>query len=135
MKPQYLKIILAITVIALIFTARLAYLQLFTDRYALNALNTSIKTEYIIPQRGVVFDRNGKILVGNQPSYEISYTAALMNPDFDTIGFCNLVGISPEDFNKRIEEVHKERYFSKLTPVTFVKNLSREEVARILTSL
>ena len=48
--------------------ARLSYLQLFTDRYALNAANTSIKTEYIIPQRGVIFDRNGKILVGNQPA-------------------------------------------------------------------
>jgi penicillin-binding protein 2 len=52
--------------------ARLAYLQLFTDRYALNAANTSIKIEYVIPQRGVIFDRNGKIMVGNQPAYEIS---------------------------------------------------------------
>jgi penicillin-binding protein 2 len=51
--------------------ARLAYLQLFTDRYALNAANTSIKIEYVIPQRGVIFDRNGKIMVGNQPAYEV----------------------------------------------------------------
>jgi penicillin-binding protein 2 len=60
-------------------------LQLFTDRYALNAANTSIKIEYVIPPRGVIFDRNGKILVGNQPAFEISYTAALLKPDFDTL--------------------------------------------------
>ncbi|MBL7879270.1 MAG: hypothetical protein JNN23_05335, partial [Chryseobacterium gambrini] len=65
MNTRYLKIFSVLIVIALIFVARIAYLQLFTDRYALNAANTSIKIEYVIPQRGVIFDRNGKILVGN----------------------------------------------------------------------
>lgn len=106
-------------------------MQLFTDRYALNAANTSIKTEYIIPQRGVIFDRNGKIMVGNQPSYEISFTAALLKPDFDTIDFCNLVRISKADFIKNINSIKKEKYYSKLTPMTFMKNLSREDIARI----
>jgi len=106
-------------------------LQLFTDRYALNAANTSIKIEYIIPQRGVIFDRNGKILVGNQPSYEISFTQALMKPDFDTIGFCNLMRINKKDFVKIIHSIQKEKYYSKLTPMTFMKNLSREDIARI----
>lgn len=106
-------------------------MQLFTDRYALNAANTSIKTEYIIPQRGVIFDRNGKILVGNQPSYEISFTAALLKSDFDTMDFCNLLQISKTDFIKTINSIKKERYYSKLTPMTFMKNMSREEIARI----
>lgn len=131
MKHQYLKITFTIGILATIFIARLAYLQLFTDRYALNALNTSIKTEYIIPQRGVIFDRNGKILVGNQPSYEISYTEALMTTDFDTVGFCNLLAISKDDFKTRIKNLKNERYYSKLTPMTFAKDLSREEVARV----
>lgn len=131
MKSQYLKITFILAGLALIFIARLAYLQLFTDRYALNAANTSIKTEYIIPQRGVIFDRNGKIMVGNQPSYEISFTEALIRPDFDTIAFCNLVGISKPDFIKRINLIKKEKYYSKLTPMTFMKNLSREEIARV----
>lgn len=131
MKSQYLKITFILAGLALIFIARLAYLQLFTDRYALNAANTSIKTEYIIPQRGVIFDRNGRILVGNQPAYEISFTEALIRPDFDTIGFCNLVNISKQDFIKRIDEIKNEKYYSKLTPMTFMKNLTREEIARI----
>ena len=131
MKSQYLKIIAILSLIAIIFIARLAYLQLFTDRYALNAANTSIKTEYIIPQRGVIFDRNGKIMVGNQPSYEISFTQALMKPDFDTVDFCNLVRMNPRDFTARIEAIKKEKYYSKLTPMPFLKNLSREEIARI----
>ena len=131
MKPQYLKIISVLAVIAIIFIARLAYLQLFTDRYALNAANTSIKTEYVIPQRGVIFDRNGKILVGNQPAYEISFTQALMRPDFDTLEFCGLLKITKQDFIKKIKGLKKEKYYSKLTPMTFMKSISREEVARI----
>ncbi len=131
MNGHYLKIVGFLTLIALIFIARLSYLQLFTDRYALNAANTSIKTEYVIPQRGVIFDRNGKILVGNQPSYEISFTQALMKPDFDTLGFCNLMKINKQDFIKRINMIQKEKYYSKLTPMMFIKNLSREDIARI----
>lgn len=128
---QYIRITIVLSIIALIFIARLAYLQLFTDRYALNAANTSIKTEYIIPQRGVIFDRNGKILVGNMPSYEISFTQALMKPDFDTLGFCNLMKISKQDFIKNIKKIKEEKYYSKVTPMTFMKNLNREDVARI----
>ena len=131
MKPQFYKISIVLIVLAAIFVARLSYLQLFTDRYALNAANTSIKTEYIIPQRGVIFDRNGKILVGNQPSFEISYTDALMKPDFDTLDFCNLLRISKSDFINTIDKIKKEKYYSKLTPMTFMKNISREEIARI----
>lgn len=131
MKSQYLTIILALSVIALIFIARLSYLQLFTDRYALNAANTSIKIEYVIPPRGVIFDRNGKILVGNQPAFEISYTAALLKPDFDTLGFCKLVNISKPEFIKTMKNIEKEKYYSRLTPMTFMKNLSREDMARI----
>ena len=131
MKSQYLKITIVLSVLALIFIARLSYLQLFTDRYALNAANTSIKTEYIIPQRGVIFDRNGKIMVGNQPSYEISFTEALMKPDFDTLDFCHLMKINKTNFITILNSIKKEKYYSKLTPMTFMKNLSREEIARI----
>ena len=131
MKPPFYKILLVLGILAAIFVARLAYLQLFTDRYALNAANTSIKTEYIIPQRGIIFDRNGKILVGNQPSYEISFTQALLKPDFDTLSFCNLLRITKKDFIRSIDALKKEKYYSKLTPMTFMKNISREEVARI----
>jgi len=131
LNTRYLKIFSVLLIVAVIFIARLAYLQLFTDRYALNAANTSIKIEYVIPQRGVIFDRNGKIMVGNQPAYEISFTQALMRPDFDTIAFCSLMKISKNDFIKTINAIKKEKYYSKLTPMTFIKNLSREDIARV----
>lgn len=131
MNTRSIKILTVLIALALIFVARLSYLQLFTDRYALNAANTSIKTEYVIPQRGVIFDRNGKILVGNQPAYEVSFTQALMKPDFDTLAFCNLMRIEKKDFIKKIQIIKSEKYYSKLTPMTFIKDLSREDIARV----
>ncbi|CAA7385964.1 peptidoglycan D,D-transpeptidase FtsI family protein [Chryseobacterium fistulae] len=131
MNTRHLKILSVLLIIALTFVARLSYLQLFTDRYALNAANTSIKIEYIIPQRGVIFDRNGKIMVGNQPAYEISFTQALMKGGFDTLAFCNLMKITKSDFISRINKIKKEKYYSKLTPMTFMKDLSREDIARV----
>ena len=134
MNTRHIKILTVLIVLALIFVARLSYLQLFTDRYALNAANTSIKTEYIIPQRGVIFDRNGKIMVGNQPAYEISLTRVLLKANFDTIGFCNLIGISKNEFVKTIGNIDKDikaKKYSKLSPVTFKKDISREDVARV----
>ena len=134
MNTRHIKILTVLIVLALIFVARLSYLQLFTDRYALNAANTSIKTEYIIPQRGVIFDRNGKIMVGNQPAYEISLTRVLLKANFDTIGFCSLIGISKNEFVNTIANIDKDikaKKYSKLSPVTFKKDISREDVARV----
>ena len=76
MKPAYYKITIALFIIATTFVARLAYLQLITDRYALNAANTSIKTEYVIPQRGIIFDRNFFIKVSKRFDFSDSILSA-----------------------------------------------------------
>ncbi|OMP13531.1 Penicillin-binding protein, transpeptidase [Corchorus olitorius] len=70
-------------------------------------------------------------MVGNQPAYEISFTQALMKPDFDTVAFCNLMKISKNDFINRVNAIKKEKYYSKLTPMPFIKDLSREDIARV----
>lgn len=121
-------------VVAAIFIARLAYLQLFTDRYALNAANTSIKTDYIIPQRGAIFDRNGQVLVGSQPAYELDYTKALMTKEFPVAEFSRLIGMTVPEFLARKNQVDAEiaaKKYSKLSPAPFLKDLSREDIARI----
>lgn len=133
MKQQFIKIIIALSILVLIIIARLAYLQLITDRYEINAMNTSIKIEYTIPQRGIIFDRNNKILVGNQPSYEMSYIEKLMPKKFDTLSFCKLMNITKDDFIRNIETGKKnfKGKYIKITPITFMKNISIEDVVRI----
>ncbi len=114
-----------------VFIARISYFQLFTEKYKLNAANTSIKAEYQIPLRGYIMDRNGKILVGNTPSYELTFTQSQMEKDFDTIGFCKLVNITKPNFIQIIKNIKANKSYSKLVPMTFMKGLTNEDLARI----
>lgn len=130
-------IIWILTIFSFIFIIRIAYLQLLTEKYRLNAANTSIKSEYQIPLRGYIMDRNGKILVGSTPSYELTFTEIQMEKDFDTLSFCKLVNISKEDFIFKINSLKAKggKNYSKLVPYTFIKGLSKEDLARIQEKL
>ncbi|QII73087.1 peptidoglycan glycosyltransferase [Apibacter sp. B2966] len=114
----------------------MSYLQLFTEKYKLNAANTSIKAEYQIPLRGYIMDRNSKILVGNTPSYELTFTQSQMEKNFDTLGFCKLVNISKADFIKKIKSIKSnKKIYNNLVPMTFMKGLTSEDLARIQEKL
>ena len=119
-----------ILVISLSFISRLAYLQLFTDRYILNAFNTSIKKEVVYPKRGDILDRNGKLLVTNSFDYELQITPFLLEKGFDTIKFCNLIGISVSDFNEKMAEIKAIKGYSKVATFPLIKGLNREDFTR-----
>jgi penicillin-binding protein 2 len=127
-KEKVFPIYIFILFIAVVFIARLAYLQLITDRYILNAFNTSIKEEIIRPQRGYIFDRNQKLMVSNSSTYELTVTPKLIKANFDTIHFCHLVGISKIEFIKKLEAA---RNFSPYLPSPLISYLPKETVAKI----
>lgn len=118
-----------------LFVWRLYYLQLATDRYKLNAINTSIKQEVLFPNRGDILDRNGKLLVSNSYSYELDVIPAMINERFDTLAFCAMAGIEKDEFHQRLLEIRNERYFHALSPYPLIKNISRENYARIQEQL
>ena len=107
-----------------LFIWRLYYLQLATDRYKLNAINTSIKQEVLFPNRGDILDREGKLLVSNTYSYELDVVPALINQEFDTIAFCALTGIEESEFHLRLEQIKEELHFRALSPYPLIKNIS-----------
>lgn len=81
-------------------------------------------------------DRNGKILVGNTPSYELTFTQSQMEKNFDTLGFCKLVNISKADFIKKIKSIKSnKKIYNNLVPMTFMKGLTSEDLARIQEKL
>lgn len=118
-----------------LFVWRLYFLQLSTDRYKLNAINTSVKQEVLFPNRGDILDRNGKLLVSNSYSYELDVVPAMINEDFDTVAFCKMAGIEVREFKNRMLEIRKDKFFRALSPYPIVKNVSRENYARIQEQL
>ncbi|MFA5620572.1 MAG: penicillin-binding protein 2 [Weeksellaceae bacterium] len=118
-----------------LFIWRLYYLQLSTDRYKLNAINTSVKQEVIFPNRGDILDRNGKLLVSNAYSYELDVIPALITEGFDTVAFCRLAEMSVSDFRQRLNEIKTDEFYRALSPYPLLRNVSRTNYARIQEQL
>lgn len=106
----------------IILLARLFYIQIVDDRYLLYAQNNVLRRVYQNPARGPILDRNGKVLVQNQPFYDIMVIPKDVKP-FDTLEFCKLLGIDKPAFDKQFEKAIK--YSPRLASV-FEKQLSPE---------
>ena len=80
---------------AIILLAKLFSIQIIEDKYKLAAENNSLVYTPIYPNRGIINDRTGKILVGNKISYDLMVTPREVTP-FDTLTFCEVLGVTPE---------------------------------------
>jgi len=121
------KILLPTLIIAgtLLIIARLFYLQILDDSYIKKSDNNAIKIKYDYPERGYIYDRNGVLMVANQPSYDIMVTPNEMK-DTDTLAMCKLLNITREYFNQRLE---KAKVYSPRLPSVFLPQLSKKEFA------
>jgi penicillin-binding protein 2 len=106
--------------VVLILLARLYYIQIVDDRYVTIAKGNVIKQIPLFPARGVILDRYGKTLVTNELVYDITVIPKDIKP-FDTLEFCRLIGITKEDFDKRL---NKARVYSPNLSSSFEKQLS-----------
>ena len=111
--------------VSLIFIGRLFYLQVFNqEEYNLYDDN-AIRKVYDYPKRGYIYDRNGKLLVANQPSYDVMVIPREVEP-LDTLEFCNLLKIDKE----RFKELYRKAYvYSPRLPSVFVPQLSKSDYA------
>ena len=116
-----------ILVIALTFIGRLSYLQLFSNTDNVLLEDPSIKAVYNYPERGYIYDRNGQLLVGNQPSYDVMVVPKEVG-EFDLEEFCELLRITPEEYFTQLE---KARAYSPRLPSVLVSQLSKEDYARL----
>ncbi len=107
----------------LIFLGRLLYLQVFDDSLAVISERNAIKTEYIYPQRGFIYDRNGDLLVSNQPAYDVMVIPRNVST-FDTIAFANLLNITPEKLRDRLK---RARVYSPRLPSVVVHQVSKSD--------
>lgn len=119
----------AAIVIVLIYVFRLFDLQIMTDDYKKNADSNAFLNKIQYPSRGAIYDRNGKLLVFNQPAYDITFVPREVT-QLDTLDLCSALNITREQFDKRMKDV-KNRWmnpgYSKYTHQVFMTQLSAEE--------
>ncbi|MBO0343139.1 MAG: penicillin-binding transpeptidase domain-containing protein [Bacteroidota bacterium] len=116
-----------VVLIGFTFIGRLSYLQLF--RFSPDQIldDPAIKKVYDYPERGYIYDRDGKLLVGNQPAYDVMVIPREVKP-LDTLEFCSLLGIDKPEFLTKME---KARRYSPRLPSVLVPQLSKEDYAKL----
>tara|TARA_B110000008_G_C16975336_1_gene565631 strand:- start:2604 stop:4472 length:1869 start_codon:yes stop_codon:yes gene_type:complete len=123
-KKKYLLVIFILT-ISFIYIIQLITLQLFNDDYQILSESNAVYKKTIYPERGLIFDRNNKLIVANQPSYDLMLIPENLKP-FDTLELCSILNINYELFLKKITDATN---FSKKLPSIILRQISRKQNA------
>lgn len=120
--------------IVIIYLFRLYSLQLDDDKYKNYADNNAFLKKTVYPSRGLIYDRNGELIVYNQPAYDV-----MMIPRdvqcFDTLDFCKTLNITAEQFDKRLSDMKRSPGYSSYTPQTLITQLSAADYGRLQEKL
>jgi penicillin-binding protein 2 len=121
-------VIAGVTVlIVVVYIIRLFSLQVTSDDYKKSADSNAFLKKIDYPSRGVITDRNGKLLVFNQPAYDIMVVMNETVDRLDTLAFCEAIGISREEFDQRmaaIKDRSRNPGYSRFTQQIFMSQLS-----------
>ena len=115
--------------IVVVYLVRLFTLQLMSDDFKRNADSNAFLKRIQFPARGAMRDRTGKLLVCNQPAYDIMVVMSEMG-GVDTLDLCQSLGITRETFDHRMEEIkdrNRNPGYSSYTQQLFMNQLSAEE--------
>lgn len=116
--------------IVLVYIIRLFTIQLLSDDFKKNADSNAFLKKIDYPSRGAIYDRNGKLMVYNQPSYDIMVVMNEAKDHIDTLELCKALGISKELFIKRMDDIKdrtKNPGYSRFTEQLFMTQLSDKE--------
>lgn len=110
-------------VVGAIFIVRLAFLQIFDSTYHKLADQQALRQVTQYPARGLIYDRNGELLVYNEAIYDMMVIPKMVK-NLDTALFCKVVGITRQDF---LDKMEKARKYSPYSASPFMKQISKEE--------
>lgn len=116
-----------ILIVGLIFIIRLFYIQVIDDQWVAKGANISERKITLYPARGLIYDRNGKLLVGNTAVYDLMVIPKDIH-NLDTALFCRTVGISHEQF---VQKVTAAVNYSRYKPSVFEKQIPADEYGKI----
>ncbi len=119
------KLLIGLCTAALILIAKLFSIQILEDKYKLSAENNTMVYTTIYPTRGIIYDRNGNILVGNKVAYDLMVTPKEVEK-FDTLALCNVLDITPEFVKEKMDEFYRNRRRIGYQSVVMMKQIPPE---------
>jgi penicillin-binding protein 2 len=118
--------IMAVVILAaLVLIARLFYIQIIDKTYRVSAANNALRPVTQYPARGLIYDRNGNLIVYNQAAYDL-LVIPVQTSAFDTARFNDILGITMDDFRARMKVAVS---YSRRAPSVFMKMISSETYA------
>lgn len=109
----------------LVYGIKLFHIQILDNSYEALANQNVIRNVTVYPNRGLIYDRNGKLIVENDATYEIFVIPRQVKP-LDTLLFCELLDLEPQYFR---DQLAKAKRYSRYVPSSFLKNISVEQYA------
>ena len=122
----------AAIIIVIVYTLRLLMLQIMSDDYRKSADSNAFLKQTEYPARGCIFDRKGKLLVFNQPSYDVMVVMNEAKDHIDTLALCEALGITRDFFDKRMADIkdrEKNPGYSRFTQQVFITQLDEQDFA------
>ncbi len=98
-------------------------MQLMDTSYSNKANAVTIARQYVYPSRGLIYDRNNKLLINNDPVYELSIVVKELNPEMDTAKLCNILRVSLDEFKSKLNINWKDPRYSKSIPLTLFSDI------------
>jgi penicillin-binding protein 2 len=119
--------------IGFVFLIKLFFIQIVEDSYKNLADVNAIRKEVQYPIRGIIKDRNGKLIVYNNPEFDLMIILREVK-NLDSARFCQVFEISQEQLRGLFRSFHTEirnRKANELQPYPFIRQLSNYDLARI----
>ncbi len=121
---------LVFVLVGIIFLIKLFFIQVLDNKYAELADSNAILRQVEYPFRGLISDRNGKLIVYNTPEYDVTVIQKDVK-NFDSTRFCEVFEISQEELRKRFIEMKARKEYSPVKPTLFIDQLSNEDFAKV----
>ncbi len=119
------KLLIGLCVAGAILLAKLFAIQIIDDKYKQTAEQNAMVYDVIYPTRGVIYDRNGKIIVGNKVAYDIIVSPREVK-EFDTLTLASVLEVSPDFIRGKMKEYHRYRTRIGYQSVVMLKQIPPE---------
>jgi penicillin-binding protein 2 len=123
------KLLIGLGVAVSILVVKLFNIQIIDDKYKMDAANNSMVYTTVYPTRGIIYDRNGKILVGNQVAYDLMVTPREVT-EFDTLTLARVLDVTPEFIRNKMKEYTKNRRNIGWQSVVMLRKIPQETYMR-----
>lgn len=121
---------------ALVLIGKAAQMQLFDDSFRRRAAAITVENLTVYPPRGLVFDRQGRLIINNEAMYDLMVTYNQVDFEhLDTMKLCGLLGISKDEFKEGFNKDWSTGIFSRSVPFVFAKKISSKTHARLQENL